>query len=202
MARLDGQSLRLNRHSAPERQRGEIEGGQVVLRESVVSGCDASELLELADGALDDVAPFIDGRVEVSRSAHARALRDDGPGADRLEMVEDGMGVIGLVGDDMVCSKAGDERQGIGRVAGLAAGEEEADRPAEAVDRYVPFARQSSSGTPQSLVFDPPFWPVAAWAWARTMALSIIRYWLSRSLVRALNTRSHTPARAQRVKRL
>jgi hypothetical protein len=50
------------------------------------------------------------------------------------------------------------------RVAGLAAGEKETDWSAQAVDRHMPFAGQSSSGTPQSLVFDPPFWPVAAWA--------------------------------------
>ncbi len=45
---------------------------------------------------------------------------------------------------------------------GLPGGEEEADRPPEAVDRDVPLAGQTSSGTPQSLVPGPPFWPVAA----------------------------------------
>lgn len=74
------------------------------------------------------------------------------------------MSVIGLVGDDMACGEAGDQRQGMAGVAGLAAGEDEAQRPTEAVDRDVPLAGQSSSGTPQSLVLDPPFWPVAAWA--------------------------------------
>jgi hypothetical protein len=28
----------------------------------------------------------------------------------------------------------------------------------------MPFGGQSSSGAPQSLIADPPFWPVAAWA--------------------------------------
>ena len=79
-------------------------------------------------------------------------------------MVEDGVAVIGFVGDEVAGGEAGDERQGIGGVIGLAAGEDEADRPAEAVDGDMPLAGQSSSGTPQSLVFDPPFWPVAAWA--------------------------------------
>lgn len=74
------------------------------------------------------------------------------------------MAVIGLVGDEVAGGEAGDQRQGVGGVIGLAAGEAEADRPAEAVNRDVPFAGQSSSGTPQSLILDPPFWPVAAWA--------------------------------------
>lgn len=74
------------------------------------------------------------------------------------------MTVIGAIGDDVGGGEAGDQRQGVGGVIGLATGEEEADRPAEAVDRDVPLAGQSASGTPQSLVLDPPFWPVAAWA--------------------------------------
>jgi hypothetical protein len=79
-------------------------------------------------------------------------------------MVENSVAVIGLIGDEVVGGEAGDQWQGIGGVIGLPAGEEEADRPAEAVDRDVPFAGQPSSGAPQSLVLDPPFWPVAAWA--------------------------------------
>ena len=50
------------------------------------------------------------------------------------------MGVIGLVGDDVVGPEAGDESQRMGGVAGLAAGQQEADRPAQRVDGNVPFA--------------------------------------------------------------
>lgn len=156
----------------------------------------------MPDGSLDPVAFLVDFGIEGTASVHAGSLRDDGHGADRLDVVEDGVGVIGLVGDDVPWPQAGDERKSVGGVIGLPSCEDEADRPAERVDRDMPLARQSASGTPQSLVFDPPFWPVAAWAWARTIALSIIRYSLRRSLVSALNTRSHIPARAQRVKRL
>ena len=74
------------------------------------------------------------------------------------------MRIISLVGDDVGGGEAGDEGEGMGGVAGLTAGENEAQRSSEAVDRNVPLAGQSSSGTPQSLVLDPPFWPVAAWA--------------------------------------
>jgi hypothetical protein len=67
------------------------------------------------------------------------------------------MGIIGPVGDDVPWPQAGDERDGVGGVTGLAAGEDEADRPPQRVDRDMPFARQSASGAPQSLVFAPPF---------------------------------------------
>ena len=124
---------------------------------------------------------LVDCGIEVARAVHAGALRDDRAGADCLGMVEDCVRVIGFVGDEVGGVQAGDQRQGVGGVIGLAAGQEETDRAPEAVDGQMPFAGQSPSGTPQSLVADPPFWPVAAWAWARTIALSIIRYSLSRS---------------------
>ena len=79
-------------------------------------------------------------------------------------MVKDGVSVISLVGNDMSGGEACDQRQRLVGIIGLAAGEDEADGSAKAVDGDVPLAGQSSSGTPQSLVLDPPFWPVAAWA--------------------------------------
>ena len=77
-------------------------------------------------------------------------------------MIEDGVGVIGFVGDDVGGGEAGEQRESLSGVVNLAAGEDEAQRSTEAVDGDMPLAGQSSSGTPQSLVFDPPFWPVAA----------------------------------------
>jgi hypothetical protein len=111
----------------------------------------------VADGSLDPVAFLVDFGVEGAISVHAGSLRDDRDGADRLDMVEDGVSVIGLVGDDVPWPQAGNERERMGGVTGLAAGEDEADRPAQRVDRDVPLARQSASGAPQSLVFAPPF---------------------------------------------
>lgn len=72
-------------------------------------------------------------------------------------MVEDGVAVVGLVGDDVASGEAVEQRERVGGVVGLAAGEQEADRSAEAVDRQVPLARQTSSGAPQSLVATAPF---------------------------------------------
>ena len=74
------------------------------------------------------------------------------------------MGVVGLVGDNVGGGEARDQRQGMVGIIGLTAGENEAQRPSEPVDGDMPLAGQSSSGTPQSLILDPPFWPVAAWA--------------------------------------
>ena len=77
-------------------------------------------------------------------------------------MIEDGVTVIGLVGEDMGRIEPGEQRDCGSGVAGVAAGQDEADGPAERIDRDMPFGRQSASGAPQSLIARPPFWPVAA----------------------------------------
>jgi hypothetical protein len=145
------------------------------LWDAIVSGGDTSKLLEPADGALDAVPELVLDRVERAFAGHAGALRDDRLGVCRLDVVEDGMAVIGLVGEDVGGIEAGQQRDGRPGVTGIAAGQDEADGTAERIDRDVPLGGQSASGAPQSLVAGPPFWPVAAWAWARTIELSIIR---------------------------
>lgn len=155
---LPGRRLpRLIRHSWPEAERGEVEAGEVVGGEAVVTGGDAAELLELSDGALDAVAQLVEDGVEGARPGHAGSLRDDRLGPARLDGVEDGVGVVCLVGDDVSGGQAVDQRQRLGGVTALAGGEDEAYRPALTVNGDVPFAGQASSGAPQSLVRAPPF---------------------------------------------
>lgn len=72
------------------------------------------------DRALDSLALVGDCGIEVARSVHAGALRDDGPGADRLGMVEEGVSVVSSVGDELGGTQTGDRRQGVGRIIGLA----------------------------------------------------------------------------------
>src|SRR5215475_6822534 len=69
----------------------------------------------------------------------------------------------------------------------LAAGQQKAQRPAERVGEQMDLGRQSTSGTPQSLVVSTPLLalplPVAACWWALTRVASSIRYSLLGSLV-------------------
>src|SRR5690606_34055927 len=89
---------------------------------------------------------------------------------------------------------------GGGDVIGLPRRDQEPQRTPQRVAEHVDLGGQSTSGTPQRLILGPPF-PVAASCWARTMALSSIRYLLSRSAVSVSTTRSHTPARHHRLRR-
>ena len=104
-------------------------------------------MFEFADGAFDAVAHFGDGWIEGAVSGHAFSLRNDRYCAIFLDVIADGVAVIGLVGEN---------------VARQEPGLDEANRLAQRIDGDVPFAGQSASGAPLSLVADPPFWPVAA----------------------------------------
>ena len=125
--------------------------------DAVVSGCDATQLLKLADGPLDAVPELVFDGVEGPLARHAGALRDDRLRAADLDVIEDGIGIIGLVGDDVTGIEAGQQGDGQLGVAGVAAGQDEAYRAAEGIDRNMPLGGQSSSGAPQSLVAEPPF---------------------------------------------
>lgn len=151
------------------------------MRDAVIASGDASELLELADGSLNAISELVFGGIEGPFAGHACALGNDRLGAAGLDMVEDGVGIVGFVSDDIIGLETGQQRDRQPCIADVAPGQNKAHGTAERIDRDVPLGGQSASGAPQSLVAEPPFWPVAAWAWARTIELSIIRYSLSRS---------------------
>ena len=91
----------------------------------------------------------------------------------------------------------------LGVFGGLSRGNAEGYRQTGFVGQQMDLGAQSTSGTPQSLVAGAFFLrPVAACWCARTMVESIIRYWFFLSATRSAKTRSHTPARAQRMNRV
>src|SRR5436190_17635301 len=163
-------------------------------------------MLELVEAALDAVALAVEHLVVPNGSLAAAVRRDHRLHASGLDRVEDGVAVIGFVGDDGVALDA--LQHGLGGLAlvHLAAGQAETQRPAKRVGKQMDLGRQSTSGTPQSLVaraplLAPPL-PVATCCWALTRVASSIRYSFLGSSMRAANTRSQTPDFAQRVKRL
>ena len=100
----------MNRHSAPEAKSGETEAGKVVLRDAVIASGDASELLELADGSLNAISELVFGGIEGPFAGHACALGNDRLGAAGLDMVEDGVGIVGFVSDDIIGLETGQQR--------------------------------------------------------------------------------------------
>src|SRR5262249_40579698 len=108
--------------------------------------------------------------------------------------------IIGFVGDDAGGGAVLEKVGGGGAVMDLAPGQDEAQGTALGIGEGVDLGGQSSSGTPHSLSFGPPF-PLAPCWWTRTRVASSSRYWLSGSAVSESKTFSQTPALAQRAKR-
>ncbi len=98
------------------------------------------------------------------RALHLAAdLRGDHSfGSDALNGGDDSVGVVAAVRHHDLSLATGQQRQRLSELAGLTAGEPEANRLAQAVGQQVNLGAQSTSGTPQSLVFAPFLRPVAA----------------------------------------
>jgi hypothetical protein len=108
------------------------------LRDAVVSGCDAPKLLELPDGPFDTVSEAVFDRIKGTLAGHAGALRDDRLRAVGFDKIENRVGIVSLVSEDMTCRQASQERDAKLWIAGIAASQDEPDRATKGVDRDVP----------------------------------------------------------------
>src|SRR6266568_6298093 len=185
---------RLNRHlSHPDHSTGEMEAGEEVDGAAVVACGDVAKMLEFVEEALDPIAQRVGDGIMRNDEITRRFGGDDRLGAGFGDEVAQRIAIVSFVGDDATGAEIGQQLRCGGDVMRLPASQDEAQGPTERVGDDMDLGGQSSSGTPQSLIAVPPF-PVAACWWARTRVVSSMRYWLSGSPVRLLNTRSQTPA--------
>ncbi len=119
-------------------------------------------MFEATEAAFDAVAQLVEGAVVRTLHFTAGSGRNDSFGADALDGSDDGVGVVASVSHHDLGLATGQQRQGLGELSGLASGQPKADRLAQAVGQQVNLGAQSTSGTPQSLVFAPFLRPVAA----------------------------------------
>ena len=77
-------------------------------------------------------------------------------------MVDDGIRVVALVGQHRLGLVLAQQLDGLRAVVHLAAGEQKVQGQAKFVGQQMNLGRQTSSGTPQSLVRAPFLRPVAA----------------------------------------
>src|SRR5215211_7419487 len=78
----------------------------------------------------------------------------------------------------------------------------EAGRVAERIHQRVDLRGRPALAAADGLILTPFLRAPALCWWARTIVESIMAYSLSASAARCWNTRSHTPALAQRLKRV
>ena len=130
--------------------------------EFFVAGGEAAEVFESGEAAFDAIALSIEFFIMDALLLSVGFGRDHRDRSHGLDVVEDDLAVVALVGqypDGLACSEQID---GLGAVVDLAASDEEVDRQTEFVGQQVDLGRQTSSGAPQSLVRAPFLRPVAA----------------------------------------
>lgn len=110
-------------------------------------------MLEFVEEPLDEVALAVEGEVALARGDAIGLGRNDRGDAPRLQGQDQGVGVIGLVGQEGSRTDSGQQRLGLAKIGGLAGGQRDADRIAQGVDDDVDLGGQSASGAADGLVF-------------------------------------------------
>jgi len=133
-------------------------------------------VFEAVEAAFDAVALFVEFATVASLDFAVPSAWDDGCSSKAFDLGHDRGGVIAFVGEHDLGLTAFEQMDGLGVLAGLPGCKPKGDRITQTVGQQMDLRRQSTSGTPQSLVFGAPFLrPVAACWWARTMVESSIR---------------------------
>ena len=174
-------------------------GGEAVVGFVVACG-DATELLEIAEEILDQMAPLVHGEVAGDVTRPVGLGRDDGDGASVVQLGADPVDVEGLVGKQGVEVDVGDQRRDADAVVTLTRQQDEARQSAERIDQRHDLGRQPAARSADGLILSPPLAPAPCW-WTRTIVPSIITYSKSGSSDKELKRLSKTPFCAQRRKR-
>lgn len=139
-----------------------MNSGEEIAGEFVVSGSNAAEILEPAEAAFDDVAPFVGPFVETMDSDAIGFVGNDGLGAAFGDLRPQVVAIVALVGKQS--THVGRECQNIGRggdVGILAGRQMKNDRPATRIAQRMDFRRAPAAGTADRLIAFPPFPPEA-----------------------------------------
>ncbi len=120
-------------------------------------------MLEPVEASFDAVPLLVQVSIVASLHLATAAAGDDGGCSEAFDLGDDGCRVVALVGHHDLGLAPLEQMDGFGVLGRLTCGEPEGDRVSLAVGQQVDFGCQSTSGTPQSLVFGAPFLrPVAA----------------------------------------
>lgn len=123
---------------------------------------DASEVLEAAEEALDDVAVAIGHGIVAVGMLAVRLWGDDDLAATLGEPVTQGAGIVGAVGDELL-GRSGDGQQVSCsvQIADVAGSEDKGERAAELIGQRVNLGGTSTARTPDRMSAGPPFAPAA-----------------------------------------
>jgi hypothetical protein len=148
-----------------------VDGGQEVARGLLVAGGNRTELLDLGEEVLDQVALAIKLSVIVAQRGPVGPRWDHGGFASRSQRLEDTcVGVERFVGDQHIRLHRRQEVICSHEVVRFPAGQEKAERIAERIYQCMDLGTQSAAGAPDRLVLP------AARIYLRTTGLNFARW--------------------------
>lgn len=117
-------------------------------------------MLEPVDAALDEVARAVDDLV-VSPSRRSLACWNDRPGVELPDQIDQPLGIVSAIGQNMTALLSGDQLTGRSDVVPLSRRQEQADRPAGTLDCQIDLRAQAAARAPERLILSPLFAPAA-----------------------------------------
>jgi hypothetical protein len=126
------------------------------LEQLVVSGCNASELLEVVEEALDTVALLVEIGVVGSLDFTVALGRNDDLGAAFGDLFGKMVGIVSLVGNGRIGVDTVDQVMGKGDAVALSGRGDQADRQAECLGGGVDLGAQATARPAQALGMSPP----------------------------------------------
>ena len=123
----------------------QLDSGKEISGEFVVARGDGSEVLELIEEALDEVAFAIEREVARPLDLTVRFGRDDGSDCPPGESVNERIGIVSLVTDQGIWIGVLDQWLCASEIMRLTWREHQLDRVAESIDKRMNFGGQSAA---------------------------------------------------------
>jgi hypothetical protein len=123
---------------------------------------ESAETLEFTEATFDAIALFVEIFVVLALYLAVSSGRDHSFGSHGFNMLYDCVRIVALVGQHGLGLVLAQQLDSLGAVIHLAAGDKKVQGQAQFIGEQMDLGRQTSSGTPQSLVRAPFLRPVAA----------------------------------------
>ena len=150
----------------PEADRCDVDESEEAFGGLVVAGGDAAEVLDPAEGILDEVAPAVALLIIVDGALAIAPAGDDRTGAILAQGLAQAVGIVAFVAKQVAHSACTFEQRRCGlHVADIAGGQHQRVGPAQHVGQGVDLGCPAAARTADRLRLAPPF-PPNAERWA------------------------------------
>jgi hypothetical protein len=136
----------------PEDYANQLDGGKECISELVVARGDGTEVFEFVKEPFNEVALAIQGEVSVSLLKAIRLGRDDWLYSPLLKGFDQGIGIIGFIGQKRFGGDLIQQRLGLTDAGRLARSKRQSDRIAKRIDDGVDLGGQSATGAADGLI--------------------------------------------------